>query len=106
MPSDTDTSDYEDDSDDDFNVIWIALPGVDDDPLKNIHGNQLKMTRQEMAAIFAPTFEEITDLVIEQIESAETRSKKSVSVSPEFLLVQYRIISRIIKMELSVIGTT
>lgn len=76
MPADTDD---EDEFDDDDNLVFIPLPGVPDNRAKNIERGQLLLTHKEMASIFAPTFDEITDLVLEQIESAQDFTKRKVT---------------------------
>src|SRR5690606_28863886 len=64
IPMDMDDDDYDDDSDDD-NLISLSLPGIANDPAKGIERGRLVLTQKEMASLFLPTFEQITELVME-----------------------------------------
>jgi len=65
---------------DDFESYYCPVPGVPNNSEKGVQGGFLVLTADQMIGIFKPSFDEITALVQEQIEKAEAKSAKPVTV--------------------------
>ena len=81
-PPDDDNVDFEDD-----NLIFVPLPGVADSPKRSIFRGRLRLTNKEFESVFAPTFEQINDLIIEQMVAAQERIKRENTVLPLLVTV-------------------
>lgn len=79
IPAEVDEED-EDDEDED-NLIFFNLPSVPDDPKKSVYDGQIRLTHKEMVDIFMPTFQQIKDLIMGQVEAAQKRTNRAVTVS-------------------------